>query len=53
MRTSISNLGRQMLPLGNCPGIVTCFDAGMFPYLYKKTKKQKNVIFKRNILLQQ
>ncbi|XP_046656130.1 chorion peroxidase-like [Daphnia pulicaria] len=28
MRTSISNLGRQMLPLGNCPGIVTCFDAG-------------------------
>ncbi|XP_046656119.1 chorion peroxidase-like isoform X2 [Daphnia pulicaria] len=26
MRTFISNLGRQMLPLGTCP--VTCFDAG-------------------------
>jgi peroxidase len=27
MRTFISNLGRQMLPLGTCP--VTCFDAGI------------------------
>jgi peroxidase len=26
MRTFISNLGRQMLPLGSCP--TTCFDAG-------------------------